>query len=153
MSRKHDYINARGELENPRRLPSNKHALSAESRRSAFLPDFYESRIETCVGCESTFLFSAAHQKRWFEEWKIYVHARRFRCVRCQTDWQRLRREVQEFPAKLREEYSVRDLTVMLENLLRFEKLSDNGKTNPALKNRVRKMIKSAERGGESIGT
>jgi hypothetical protein len=40
----------------------------------------------------------------------------------------------------------------MLENLLRFEKLSDNGKTNLALKNRVRKMIKLAER-DKSSGT
>jgi len=140
-----EYINAHGELKNPRVLAVDRSMLSEASQRSAFLPETYTTRIEHCIGCGVIELFTAEEQKQWYEKLKNYIFATRSRCKSCQKNWKRLKREISEFPKTLRDDCTLEDLEKMLAALIEYDSLSETVRSDIALFNRIYKKINEIE--------
>lgn len=66
--------------------------LSAKSQNSWTIPEFYEDEIISCVDCGENFLFSAAEQKKWYEEDKRYFFQRPIRCIKHHNEWLQVKR-------------------------------------------------------------
>ena len=141
MSRNRERINAKCQLKNSRNLPVDKAELSEQSKRSAFLPDTYQTRIDSCVGCGEKILFTASEQKRWYEIWKMYVYSKRNRCKLCQALWHDLKSKVARFPKQLRDECDIAELERMLEALKDYKRLSNSYKQDSALVARIQNKI------------
>ena len=81
------------------RLPVDRDQLSAESRNSWSLPNYYEDRTYWCVGCGEKQLFTAKEQKDYHEIKKRYIYKSRIRCRSCYVAWlkqRQIRRELHE---------------------------------------------------------
>lgn len=121
-------------------LPVDQNKLSEESKKSAFLPEFYRKLTVQCVGCGRISNFSPQQQKRWYEIWKMYIFATRDRCDDCQKEWRRLKNEISTYTSRLNNDCNQDELVEMRDSMLRF-KVLQSSRFDVALFNRISNAI------------
>jgi hypothetical protein len=64
-------------------------------------PIWYVDERCTCVDCGREFFFTARQQKRWYETFKIPIHVRAVRCIRCRAKTRRAKASQREHMAEM----------------------------------------------------
>jgi uncharacterized phage-like protein YoqJ len=67
--------------------------LSAASKRSESIPEFYEDETYNCVDCGVKCIFTAEIQKNWYEVSKRYFWQRPIRCDEHHKSWSEAKRK------------------------------------------------------------
>ena len=116
--------------------PVDPSRLSERSQRSYLADDVYEDEPYLCVACRASVVYTAAEQKRDFEERKKEIWTKRKRCEPCQGEWVERRREIAGFPERLRGRPDTAELRAMLRSMDRYWTLNDR-KFDTALCNRI----------------
>ncbi|MBW4511655.1 MAG: hypothetical protein KME64_34905 [Scytonematopsis contorta HA4267-MV1] len=116
--------------------------LSKESKRSWYIPGYYESYTYNCIACGKDSEFAANLQKKWYEEKKRYFWMRPNKCSQCYGEWLELKREIGKFPELLKTPLTTVELTAMLAKLERF-RILNNQKFDFSLHNRIKKILQS----------
>jgi len=139
-------VNPQEEIDPLGSLPVDRDKLSKESKRTAYIPDRYTSRNDVCIGCGVKMLFSAEEQKKWYEEYKMYIHSTRSRCSTCQEKWKDLKNEVLEMPARLRGQCDLVELERMLVCITQLDSMTISNKLDNALTSRIYNKVFEIER-------
>ena len=116
--------------------------LSEASKRSWGIPQYYESYMYKCIGCDNYSEFTASLQQQWYEEKKKYFWMRPNKCCVCYAEYLQLRREIATFSELLKTSLTIHELTAMLAKLERFYILN-NQKFDYSLDKRIKKLLQS----------
>src|SRR5687768_11492239 len=73
---------------------------------------WYIDVVVRCADCEQTFVFSAAEQRAWYEEYGFYVDSFPRRCPECRSKMRRLKSLRQEYDARIAEAIASKDVEV-----------------------------------------
>ena len=104
--------------------------LSKKSQRSWSIPEFYEDEMIACVDCGEKFLFSAATQKKWYEQDKRYFYQRPIRCTKHHEIWKKAKfskERMDRLLAELKERDSQNIKLECAESIINYQEQTGHG--------------------------